>query len=766
MKKQRETCMDIIKRFRLAMENDELIYHGEILADGNLHRITVERDRNKKNSWYILHKNHIHSGAYGCWKRGIKKSWCSKQKSEMTQEEWSNHATLAKAANKKPIEVRAKLWEEAKNRAGKIWQSAEETQSHYYLSKKHIDPSNLRASNGRLIIPIYNFDGVICSLQFITPNGEKRFLRNGSLAGTFHLIGQITKTIYIAEGYATAFTIYTATHCGVFTAFNAGNLKKVALLVKQKYPHNKIIIIGDNDAYSVENIGEKKSNEAASAINSRAILPNFNGLNTDKNPTDFNDLMIITSIGEVRKQLSMNTIIPHEQILSELLGKVEAVNFRDHACNKNNINENEKLQNSHYQIIIVEKILALAQEYGWGICKHHDFIYLFNGAYWSLLKEEDLISFLGIVAEKMGVDEFKAKYFKFRDNLYKQFLTLAHQPEPKHNVSKILINLKNGTFEITANGNALRPFDKADFLAYQLPFEYNPKANASLFLEYLNYVLPDTDNQKILAEYLGYVFLPHGHLKLEKVLMLYGSGANGKSVFHEIVTSLLGEENTSTYSMQNLTDARGYHRAMIANKLVNYASEISNSLETSTFKQLASGEHVEARSPYGKPFTIKNYAKLMFNCNELPRSVEHTHAFFRRFLIIPFSVTISEVHQDKQLAQKIIASELAGIFNWALEGLKRLLNQKNFTDSQTARQAKEQYERESDSVSLFVYECKYQASQDNYLTIQDLYMNYRHFCANDGLNPISKANFLKRLVGLKFILKRRSQGNIVYIEKS
>ena len=95
-------------------------------------------------------------------------------------------------------------------------------------------------------------------------------------------------------------------------------------------------------------------------------------------------------------------------------------------------------------------------------------------------------------------------------------------------------------------------------------------------------------------------------------------------------------------------------RAMIANKLVNYASEINGKVEASIFKQLVSGEPVEARLPYGNPFIMSDYAKLIFNCNDLPRDVEQTEAYFRRFLIIPFNVTIPEHVQDKQLAKKII----------------------------------------------------------------------------------------------------------------
>lgn len=138
--------------------------------------------------------------------------------------------------------------------------------------------------------------------------------------------------------------------------------------------------------------------------------------------------------------------------------------------------------------------------------------------------------------------------------------------------------------------------------------------------------MPEEKSQHMLSEYLGYVFIQPTTLKLEKTLLLYGSGANGKSVFFEIVNALLGAENVSSYSLQSLTNDNGYFRAKLADKLVNYASEIKGNLQTAIFKQLVSGEPVEARLP----FSLTKYANLIFNCNELPKDIEHTNAYFRR----------------------------------------------------------------------------------------------------------------------------------------
>ncbi len=82
----------------------------------------------------------------------------------------------------------------------------------------------------------------------------------------------------------------------------------------------------------------------------------------------------------------------------------------------------------------------------------------------------------------------------------------------------------------------------------------------------------------------------------------------------------------------------------------------------------------------------------------MPKDVEHTNAYFRRFLIIPFDETIPEHEQDKGLSSKIIDHELSGVFNWVLNGLDRLLKQKRFSDCEAAKQAVEQYKNESNSV--------------------------------------------------------------------
>ena len=452
-------------------------------------------------------------------------------------------------------------------------------------------------------------------------------------------------------------------------------------------------------------------------------------------------------------------ILNAKTVLHGLLNQVSKIDFKALA----DMAESGTLKNNHLQIIVTEQILKLARENHWNLCKNGDTIFVFNAKFWECTEEDDFITFLGEAAERMGVDPFKAKFYAFRDQLNKQFHTLAAMPFREFKSETVLINLQNGTFEVTINGGRMKDFDQADFLTYQLPFSYDPDAQAEIFNSFLMKVLPDEEKQKLLAEYLAYLFIKHAALKLEKTLLLFGNGANGKSVFFDIVNALLGPKNVTNFGLHQLTTESGYHRAMIANKLVNYSSEISNKLEADMFKKLSSGEPVEARSPYGKPYTITQYAKLIFNCNELPKDVENTRAFFRRFLIIHFDVTIPEEEQDKELAKKIIKNELSGVFNWVLQGLERLLTNKSFTYSHSVSQLIRQYEHESDSVKMFLEEDGYEVDNHVQKPFKILYDEYTDFCTASKFIALNKKNFKNRLLnyGLGIAVKKINTGYVV-----
>jgi len=452
---------------------------------------------------------------------------------------------------------------------------------------------------------------------------------------------------------------------------------------------------------------------------------------------------------------------PHNEILNRLLGVVARVDLHKKA----KVEPGTEIPLWKLIVITIDEILNLAKINNWGICKNKEFIYLYNGAYWYNLEENQLLDFFGEVANKLGVQRLRSRHYEFRKKLLSQFHVVSNVPAPVVDSESTLINLKNGTLEITPELTKLRTFSRDDFLTYQLSFSYDPLAKSPIFNSYLNTVLPEKELQAVLSEYIGYLFIQNKRLKLEKTLLLYGVGANGKSVFFDIINALLGRQNVTTYSLAKLTDQNGYYRAMIGNKLVNYASEINRNLDTAFFKQLVSGEPIEARLPYGQPFIMERYAKLIFNSNVLPQDVEHSNAYFRRFLIIPFNISIPEKKQDKILAQKIIANELPGVLNWVLEGLKRLDANKEFTYSSIIVSQIEQYKNEADSTYLFLDDRNISPDYNCTKTLAELYCDYRKFCVDNNYLAFSNRNFKKKLERHGFETFKSRVGIVVYCTK-
>ncbi|MBZ4037304.1 DUF5906 domain-containing protein [Flavobacterium sp. 17A] len=421
-----------------------------------------------------------------------------------------------------------------------------------------------------------------------------------------------------------------------------------------------------------------------------------------------------------------------------------------------------------WAVLVIENLLEVSDKLETSLGYENYQIYIYRKAYWKILNETLFRCFLSQVAFKCGIPLQLAKKASTSEHLFSQFTFDASLFLKDQNSKTHKINLANGTFHIgfgeSNEVSELKPHNKEDNLKYQLSFCYDPTAKAPLFTKYLNRVLPDLDSQKILAEYIAYTLTKK--MKLEKILILYGSGSNGKSVLFEIIMALLGKENVTNFAMESLCDERGYHRVHIESKLLNYASESGGKINIQNFKKLVSGEPIEARSPHKEPIIIDDYCKFMVNANKLPE-IEHTEAFFRRQLILGFNQKISDEEKDIHLASKIIKDELSGVFNIVLEGLNRLILQQGFSKSTVAEQDLIKYKGETNSVSLFIDEENWKKSTNTRIKLKELYFNYRTYCTESGQRPFSQANFSKRLTELNFEVQHKSTNNytFVWIEK-
>jgi len=425
--------------------------------------------------------------------------------------------------------------------------------------------------------------------------------------------------------------------------------------------------------------------------------------------------------------------------------------------------QHEKLKDKEKMVLIIERLLDIAKKHQWQIMRNEGNFYVYVGTHWQKISDDVIISFICDVAIRMGFKETSVRHYSFREGLLKQFQIAGLRIFEIEENNVVKINFKNGTLHFKCNAELeFKDHDLEDGLRYVLNFDYLPGEESPMFKDYLNRVLPNPCKQLPLAEFIGYAF---SGLKLEKCLVLYGSGANGKSVFFDIIIALLGVENISNFSLQSLTDNNGYTRANLSGKLINYSSELSSKMNTSFFKMLVSGEPIEARQIYGKPFLLRQVPKLIFNTNELPFDIEQNDGFYRRFLLIHFDQTIPESERDAELAQKIISSELPGVLNWVLEGLQRITVNKQFSPCDDVNRALDQFREDHDPIRLFLSDIQAmpQHPELSKMQLKLLYARYIDYCKEYGYRSCSLQAFSKRIQAIGYTVKRASHGRDVGI---
>lgn len=237
------------------------------------------------------------------------------------------------------------------------------------------------------------------------------------------------------------------------------------------------------------------------------------------------------------------------------------------------------------------------------------------------------------------------------------------------NTMRNFINLKNGM--LCLDRFELLPHHPSYLSTVQLPIEYEPKAVAPTFEQFLKGITKDDEELiRVHQEILGYLL--SAETKAEKAFFFYGSGGNGKSVLVSIITRLVGGENVSSIPLAEFGKQFGLEG--LVNKSVNIAAENEmggNALKTENFKAIVSGDTITINIKYHPSISYKPHCKLVFVVNALPDSMDVTHGFFRKLVIVPFPQKFESDEQDKELTDKLLV-ELPGILNWAIIGLKRL----------------------------------------------------------------------------------------------
>lgn len=261
------------------------------VGDGTLHRIHIPGDKSGTlNGWYVLHLDGLPSGAFGSWKTGQTHTWSSRQPVSNTELRLLfDRIEQVKAQRKAEQQQRQ---HSAMEKAQYLWAKAMPPDpAHPYLSNKGVLAHNLRQSREALLVPLIDANGQLTNLQFIHPDGSKRFLTGGRLKGCCSPIGYFdpSQRFLVCEGWATGATLHQNTGNTTLCAMTASNLAPVAEALRAHYPKAEILICGDDDRFTLNNPGRKAARYAALAASAQYCLPVWPA-GAPEDLTDFNDL--------------------------------------------------------------------------------------------------------------------------------------------------------------------------------------------------------------------------------------------------------------------------------------------------------------------------------------------------------------------------------------------------------------------------------------------------------------------------------------------
>lgn len=273
--------MPTTDRFRGAILSAGIVPPEVIEADGKLHRFASNGKRSDDAGWYVLHADGIPAGSFGDWRTGISETWRADIGRKLTPAEEAAHQARVEAIRREREAEEARRHAEAREKAAAIWKAAQRApDDHPYLNRKGVKAHRLRLHDGALVVPMRDAAGTLHSLQFITPEGEKKFLTGGRVNGCYFAIGKPHGALCIAEGYATGASVQEATGYAMAVAFNAGNLEAVAKALRTKFPQARIILCADND---VSCTGQHAAEAAARAVGGLVAIPSESG-------KDWNDI--------------------------------------------------------------------------------------------------------------------------------------------------------------------------------------------------------------------------------------------------------------------------------------------------------------------------------------------------------------------------------------------------------------------------------------------------------------------------------------------
>jgi putative DNA primase/helicase len=329
-------------------------------------------------------------------------------------------------------------------------------------------------------------------------------------------------------------------------------------------------------------------------------------------------------------------------------------------------------------------------------------------------------------------------------------------------LQEYIINLKNGRLDVRTN--KLLDFDPEVIDFARIPVTYDPDAYCADLDKMLNKVFKhDREVIDLFEEMVGYILIKNARFR--KGFLLYGSGSNGKSTVLNLLKKFIGEENLSTVELKKLSDP--FLTAELEHKLANIGDDIDPKeiTDTGTIKKLFTGESMTVQRKYQDPFILKNYAKMIFSCNQLPRILDKSQGMYSRLMLIPFTATFTADDEDFDpfIEDKVTTDEaLSYLLNIGLRGLRRLLHNNRFTEPKVVKDALEEYKTSNSTVLTWIEEEGIKTTELLGQPTDKLFSQFKDWCARSEIKYLSSIRTFHKEIEEKYNferIRRRKEGD-------
>ncbi len=323
------------------------------------------------------------------------------------------------------------------------------------------------------------------------------------------------------------------------------------------------------------------------------------------------------------------------------------------------------------------------------------------------------------------------------------------------------IPLSNGIYDFVKK--KLEDYNSDFVFLKKHPIEYkSPESFDALFENpidtFLVEVAENVEDIVLLKELVGYCF--YRKMPFQNIFLLVGAGANGKSVFLQVLTAMLGKDNVSTESLQELSSNR-FSKVNLYLKNANIFGDLPSKAlaDVGILKQATGGDSLPAEQKFKNRFNFVNYAKIIASCNEIPETPDYTDGFFRRFVIINFP-NCFEGKENRNLAHELCQpTNLSHFFDSCIDAFHEALLQNSMIRSEQTNVKKHKYLLYSSSPVAF---CDSHLNYDpeSELETDFVYKKYKEYCLANKAPLKDERLFFKKLYecfGHKVYKKRKRE---------